>query len=75
VTKYNRRGGGGGSGGGGVEVYVTVLHLFYQVAFGIDLNSLEDEHTPFPKAIANCLKGLMMKLRNPLHKVIQCRSN
>ncbi|KAK3745521.1 hypothetical protein QZH41_009918, partial [Actinostola sp. cb2023] len=47
----------------------VTLDVIGKVAFDMDLNSIEDDHTPFLSAVSNCLKGLMFKLRNPLYKI------
>ncbi|XP_073433811.1 cholesterol 24-hydroxylase-like [Dendrobates tinctorius] len=41
------------------------LDVIAKVAFGMELNSLHDDQTPFPKAISTVMKG-MIETRNPL---------
>ncbi|XP_078516273.1 cholesterol 24-hydroxylase-like isoform X1 [Lissotriton helveticus] len=35
------------------------LDVIAKIAFGLEINSLEDDQTPFPKAISNVMKGLI----------------
>lgn len=44
------------------------LSSHYQVAFGLELNTLHDESTPFPHAMSTIIKGLGQS-RNPSFKV------
>ena len=42
------------------------MHIYtIQVAFGMDINSLHDDQSPFPKAIATVLKAFMEMIRSP----------
>ncbi|CAJ0940772.1 unnamed protein product [Ranitomeya imitator] len=41
------------------------LDVIAKVAFGMELNSLDDDQTPFPRAISTVMKG-MVETRNPL---------
>ncbi|KAM8920828.1 cholesterol 24-hydroxylase-like [Pelodytes ibericus] len=45
------------------------LDVIAKVAFGMELNSLEDENTPFPQAISFVMKGFV-EMRNPLIEYI-----
>ncbi|KAJ8007314.1 hypothetical protein DPEC_G00116250 [Dallia pectoralis] len=42
----------------------VTLDVITKVAFGVDLNLLNDSDTPFPKAIEMCLKGMVHYLRD-----------
>ncbi|XP_056403228.1 cholesterol 24-hydroxylase-like isoform X4 [Hyla sarda] len=42
----------------------VTLDVIAKVAFGMELNSLHDDQTPFPKAISTVMKG-MVEIRNP----------
>ncbi|XP_077408258.1 cholesterol 24-hydroxylase-like isoform X2 [Vanacampus margaritifer] len=44
----------------------VTLDVIIKVAFGMDLELLEDNSSPFPKAIETCLQGLVYNLRNVL---------
>ncbi|XP_018416585.1 PREDICTED: cholesterol 24-hydroxylase-like [Nanorana parkeri] len=43
----------------------VTLDVIAKVAFGMDLNSLHDDQTPFPQAISTVMRGLA-ETRNPL---------
>ncbi|MBN3277412.1 CP46A hydroxylase, partial [Polyodon spathula] len=43
----------------------VTLDVIAKVAFGMDLNLLDDSETPFPHAISTCLKGVAQYIRNP----------
>ncbi|KAG9463545.1 hypothetical protein GDO78_021534 [Eleutherodactylus coqui] len=43
----------------------VTLDVIAKVAFGMELNSLHDDHTPFPRAISTVMRG-MTETRNPL---------
>lgn len=45
----------------------VTLDVISKVAFGMDLNSLEDDQTPFPRAISLVMRGLV-EMRNPFIK-------
>ncbi|XP_053553448.1 cholesterol 24-hydroxylase [Bombina bombina] len=45
------------------------LDVIAKVAFGMDLNTLNDDQTPFPRAIFMALRG-MLEIRNPLTKIL-----
>ncbi|KAG8561503.1 hypothetical protein GDO81_015371 [Engystomops pustulosus] len=45
----------------------VTLDVIAKVAFGMELNSLHDDQTPFPRAISTVMKG-MVETRNPLAK-------
>ncbi|XP_056403227.1 cholesterol 24-hydroxylase-like isoform X3 [Hyla sarda] len=45
----------------------VTLDVIAKVAFGMELNSLHDDQTPFPKAISTVMRG-MVETRNPLAK-------
>ncbi|KAM8920827.1 cholesterol 24-hydroxylase-like [Pelodytes ibericus] len=47
----------------------VTLDVIAKVAFGMELNSLEDEKTPFPQAISFVMRG-MVEMRNPLVKFL-----
>ncbi|KAM8921100.1 cholesterol 24-hydroxylase-like [Pelodytes ibericus] len=47
----------------------VTLDVIAKVAFGMELNSLEDEETPFPQAISLVMRGLV-ETRNPLVKYL-----
>ncbi|XP_031567325.1 cholesterol 24-hydroxylase-like [Actinia tenebrosa] len=47
----------------------VTLDVIGKVAFDMELNSLDDDHSPFPTAVANCLNGILFKFRNPFHKI------
>ncbi|XP_075049198.1 cholesterol 24-hydroxylase-like isoform X1 [Mixophyes fleayi] len=43
----------------------VTLDVISKVAFGMEMNSLEDDQTPFPKAISQAMRALV-EMRNPL---------
>ncbi|XP_063803666.1 cholesterol 24-hydroxylase-like isoform X2 [Pseudophryne corroboree] len=43
----------------------VTLDVISKVAFGMELNSLEDDQTPFPRAISLAMRA-MVEMRNPL---------
>ncbi|XP_075186850.1 cholesterol 24-hydroxylase-like [Anomaloglossus baeobatrachus] len=45
------------------------LDVIAKVAFGMELNSLHNDQTPFPRAISTVMKG-MIETRNPLAMVL-----
>ncbi|XP_063804539.1 cholesterol 24-hydroxylase-like [Pseudophryne corroboree] len=45
----------------------VTLDVIAKVAFGMDLNSLHDDQTPFPRAVSVVMSG-MVETRNPLSK-------
>ncbi|XP_069805269.1 cholesterol 24-hydroxylase-like [Dendropsophus ebraccatus] len=45
----------------------VTLDVIAKVAFGLELNSLHDDQTPFPRAISTVMRG-MVETRNPLAK-------
>ncbi|KAG8561501.1 hypothetical protein GDO81_015370 [Engystomops pustulosus] len=45
----------------------VTLDVIAKVAFGMELNSLHDDQTPFPRAISSVMRG-MLETRNPLVK-------
>ncbi|XP_053553451.1 cholesterol 24-hydroxylase isoform X2 [Bombina bombina] len=47
----------------------VTLDVIAKVAFGMELNSLHDDQTPFPRAISMVMKGLS-EARNPLARFI-----
>ncbi|XP_053331287.1 cholesterol 24-hydroxylase [Spea bombifrons] len=47
----------------------VTLDVIAKVAFGMELNSLEDDETPFPQAISTVMRGLV-ETRNPLAKYL-----
>ncbi|XP_072284118.1 cholesterol 24-hydroxylase-like [Pyxicephalus adspersus] len=42
----------------------VTLDVISKVAFGMDLNSIDDDQTPFPRAISLAMRGLV-EMRNP----------
>ncbi|XP_078516278.1 cholesterol 24-hydroxylase-like isoform X2 [Lissotriton helveticus] len=46
----------------------VTLDVIAKVAFGLEINSLEDDQTPFPKAISNVMKGTL-SAREPLTRL------
>ncbi|KAM5129710.1 cholesterol 24-hydroxylase-like [Mantella aurantiaca] len=47
----------------------VTLDVIAKVAFDMDLNTLHDSQTPFPRAILMAMKG-MIEMRNPLIRVL-----
>uniref|UniRef100_A0A8C5Q7P3 Cholesterol 24-hydroxylase n=1 Tax=Leptobrachium leishanense TaxID=445787 RepID=A0A8C5Q7P3_9ANUR len=47
----------------------VTLDIIAKVAFGMEINSLEDEETPFPRAISTVMSGFV-ELRNPLKRYL-----
>ncbi|XP_072284113.1 cholesterol 24-hydroxylase-like isoform X2 [Pyxicephalus adspersus] len=45
----------------------VTLDVISKVAFGMDLNSIDDDQTPFPRAISLVMRGLV-EMRNPFMK-------
>ncbi|XP_018421747.1 PREDICTED: cholesterol 24-hydroxylase-like [Nanorana parkeri] len=48
----------------------VTLDVISKVAFGMDLNSIEDDQTPFPRAISLAMRGLV-EMRNPFIRAIE----
>ncbi|KAK6479027.1 cholesterol 24-hydroxylase-like [Huso huso] len=46
-------------------VNCVTLDVIAKVAFGMDLNLLDESETPFPHAISTCLKGMTQYIQNP----------
>ncbi|XP_015206104.2 cholesterol 24-hydroxylase [Lepisosteus oculatus] len=46
----------------------VTLDVITTTAFGMELNLLDDDTTPFPRAISLCLKGMVRYVRNPFMK-------
>ncbi|XP_058847753.1 cholesterol 24-hydroxylase-like isoform X1 [Acipenser ruthenus] len=46
-------------------VNCVTLDVIAKVAFGMDLNLLDESKTPFPHAISTCLKGMTQYIQNP----------
>ncbi|XP_073466546.1 cholesterol 24-hydroxylase-like isoform X1 [Aquarana catesbeiana] len=47
----------------------VTLDVIAKVAFDMDLNTIQDNQTPFPRAILMAMKG-MVEMRNPLVRVL-----
>ncbi|XP_073711658.1 cholesterol 24-hydroxylase-like isoform X1 [Misgurnus anguillicaudatus] len=50
-------------------VNCVTLDVITKVAFGVDLNLLNDTDSPFQNAIELCLKGMLYYLRDPLFRL------